>query len=163
MKTRQRVDYHEYLASREWRLKRTKVIDFAQGICERCGSAPIRDVHHNNYRNIGNEDPLVDLIGVCRPCHEYLAGVREEDRALVVVRGLLAEHGLLPVYYEDHPDWSPKYFYGGESRLGCSLTIDIAPAHEPPGPGFNPSRLHIPIAVGVVGYCYWWPEEEMDE
>jgi len=158
---KQKVDYQEYLASREWRLKRKKVIDFADGICERCGSAPIQDVHHNNYRNIGNEDPLVDLIGVCRPCHAYLAGERNADPALLIVRGLLFQHGLHPVYVPehldvpDHPEWPPRFWKSGDSQLGLTLHIDAAPEDADPGPGMNLGGLKIPIAVGVVGYCYW--------
>lgn len=148
-----KVDYHEYLASREWRLKRKEVIDFAEGICERCGSARIQDVHHNNYRNIGNEDPLVDLIGVCRPCHEYLAGERNEDPALPIVMAILMQHGLHAVYGPG--EWPPRYWHSGESQLGFSLNIDVAPADADPGPGANLGRLKIPIAVGVVGYCFW--------
>lgn len=127
---KQRVDYQEYLASREWRLKRKEVIDFAEGVCERCGSARIQDVHHNNYRNIGNEDP-----------------------ALPIVMAILMQHGLHAVYGPG--EWPPRYWHSGESQLGFPLNIDVAPADADPGPGANLGRLKIPIAVGVVGYCFW--------
>jgi hypothetical protein len=73
-----RVDYYQYLCSREWALKRKAVKERAGGICERCKRAPLRDTHHLSYRNLGNE-PLEDLMGVCRPCHEFLSGKADWD------------------------------------------------------------------------------------
>ncbi|MDP3063203.1 MAG: hypothetical protein Q8O40_08355 [Chloroflexota bacterium] len=153
-----KVDYHEYLASREWRLRRKGVIDAAEGICQRCGSAPIRNVHHTSYENIGHEKPW-ELIGVCKPCHEYLAGIKADDPALLVVRELLAKYGLVPVYVSNaasEPTWPPDDYAGGRSCLGASLHIDIRPEDADPP---VPVMVRFPIGVGVVGYCRWRPRE----
>lgn len=69
-----RIDYHRYLASREWAVRREAVKKRAKGKCERCGLLPLRDVHHLTYAHIGSE-PLEDLQGICKPCHEYESGV----------------------------------------------------------------------------------------
>ena len=42
----------------------------------------MRDTHHLSYRHLGNE-PLEDLLGVCRPCHRYLSGLTDRDPRLV--------------------------------------------------------------------------------
>jgi hypothetical protein len=75
-----RFDYDRYLCSRSWALKREAVKARAGNICERCKSAPIRDVHHLSYENVGQED-LADLEGLCRPCHEFLSAVSDHDPA----------------------------------------------------------------------------------
>jgi hypothetical protein len=91
---KQQVDYQEYLASREWRVKRKKFIEEATyGVCQRCADRPIENVHHLTYANMGDED-WGDLMGLCRPCHEYLAGERDEDPALEVIQCWIAKHGL---------------------------------------------------------------------
>jgi hypothetical protein len=75
---KERVDYHQYLASREWALKKEAVRERPGGICERCHSAPIQSTHHLTYERLGNE-LLEDLQGLCRPCHEFLSAKRDDD------------------------------------------------------------------------------------
>lgn len=77
-----RVDYHEYMASREWALLKREVKKRSLGICERCGRAPAAQVHHLNYRRVGNEK-LTDLQHVCEGCHEYLSAITDTDPAAV--------------------------------------------------------------------------------
>lgn len=60
--------YAEYLKSERWRQKRRQVIDYQKGTCRGCLSAPIEEVHHLSYDNIGDE-LLFQLVGLCRPCH----------------------------------------------------------------------------------------------
>jgi 5-methylcytosine-specific restriction endonuclease McrA len=74
------VDYYQHLCSREWALKRKAVRERAGGICEQCEKAPLKDTHHLTYRNLGNE-PLEDLMGVCRPCHQWLSGKSDYNPA----------------------------------------------------------------------------------
>lgn len=74
------MDYKEYLASDEWKAKRTKVRRRARGWCERCKVRRRVDVHHLSYAHLGNE-PLTDLVAVCRECHKFLHGQRETDPA----------------------------------------------------------------------------------
>ena len=73
-----KVNYYEYLASREWRLKRKQKIERAGRWCERCHERPIENVHHLTYERLGNERQD-DLLGVCRACHEFLSAERYDD------------------------------------------------------------------------------------
>ena len=72
--------YTDYLDSKAWKEKRTKVRWRARGWCERCKVGPRADVHHLTYERVGHER-LSDLVGVCRECHEYLHGLRNKDPA----------------------------------------------------------------------------------
>jgi hypothetical protein len=116
------IDYQQYLASREWRVKRKEVIERQNGICQRCGSRPIENVHHITYENLGREDPD-DLIGVCLPCHEYLAAERDDDPAVEAIIEAVGD-GLFPV-----KDWGKKKnftraaFIGGVSDCGLALKV----------------------------------------
>ncbi len=73
-----RPDYYEYLASREWAILKREVHKRSRGRCERCGQRDGTQVHHLNYRRLGNET-LTDLQHVCTPCHEYLSAVSNLD------------------------------------------------------------------------------------
>lgn len=80
------VDFHRYLASREWAVLREQVRERAANLCERgrlLGHlAPLQNVHHQTYERLGHER-LEDLLGVCRPCHEYLSAKRNDDPSLI--------------------------------------------------------------------------------
>ena len=65
--------YIEYLKSPQWKAKRKAVKTRCAGICERCRIYLFDHVHHRTYANIYNE-PLEDLIGLCKPCHKFLHG-----------------------------------------------------------------------------------------
>ncbi len=78
--TQTKVDYHQYLASREWRLKRKEVIERCGNVCERCHQGPVQNVHHLTYERVGNE-LIADLQGLCRPCHEFMSGEQHDDPA----------------------------------------------------------------------------------
>jgi hypothetical protein len=77
-----RVNYYQYLASRAWGVLRRQVRERAKGLCERCKTRPMKETHHLNYRHLGNE-PLEDLLGVCRGCHSYLGGYSDQDPMLL--------------------------------------------------------------------------------
>jgi hypothetical protein len=64
--------YQAYLASREWSEKKNAVKLRAVDSCERC-TDPCENliVHHLTYERI-YEEPLADLLGVCKDCHSYL-------------------------------------------------------------------------------------------
>ena len=70
------VDYHKYLASREWSVKREAIKRRSKGMCERCDLFPMRDVHHLTYEHIYHE-PLEDLQAICRPCHAFESGIED--------------------------------------------------------------------------------------
>jgi 5-methylcytosine-specific restriction endonuclease McrA len=66
------MDYQDYLQSESWRDKRAAVLQRAKGCCERCGWAA-DEVHHKTYVNVPNE-PLSDLLALCRGCHKLEHG-----------------------------------------------------------------------------------------
>jgi len=59
--------YAKYMDSPEWMLKRAAAIS-RDKTCVACSSR-IEHVHHLTYENVGDE-PLVDLVGLCKLCHE---------------------------------------------------------------------------------------------
>lgn len=66
------VDYKEYIKSEEWKVKRKEVLERDKFKCRLCGAKGTEynlHVHHNSYDNLGNE-PLEDLITLCKKCHE---------------------------------------------------------------------------------------------
>ncbi len=79
-----KFNYQEYLASREWGLLKVAVRQRSGGTCERCKQAPHEQTHHVTYERIGHE-LLTDLLGVCRPCHEYLSGLTDHDPSVIAV------------------------------------------------------------------------------
>lgn len=63
--------YYEYLKSDKWKLKRDKVMLRDKNVCQACLTRTATDVHHLTYERIYNE-PLFDLVAICRPCHEKI-------------------------------------------------------------------------------------------
>jgi len=59
-----------YLNSAKWKNKRQQVLNRDNYACQSCGSIAT-EVHHLHYRNFGNE-PLDELISLCRECHEKI-------------------------------------------------------------------------------------------
>lgn len=67
------VDYKTYLRSRSWQCRRIVALMEADYKCRLCGKAKQLDVHHNNYKSLGNESKS-DLIALCRSCHSKFHG-----------------------------------------------------------------------------------------
>jgi len=63
--------YYEYLKSDKWKRKRDKVMLRDKNVCQACLTREATDVHHLTYERIYNE-PLFDLVAICRPCHEKI-------------------------------------------------------------------------------------------
>jgi hypothetical protein len=61
-------EYVNYINSDKWQLLRKQVIKEYDGKCFFCWEKGT-DVHHKTYANFGNE-PLSDLVLLCRKCHE---------------------------------------------------------------------------------------------
>ena len=64
-------DYIEYLKSFEWREKRKLFMEMCNWTCSKCGAKAVY-LHHLNYNNIGNEELDVDVIPLCRDCHNEI-------------------------------------------------------------------------------------------
>lgn len=71
------IKYNEYLSSPQWRARRRLVLARDNYTCQACLLAPADEVHHLTYAHVFNE-PLFDLISICRRCHET---VTELDRS----------------------------------------------------------------------------------
>lgn len=65
--------YDAYMASPEWRERRSKVFERCRGFCEGCGKAQATHVHHLTYEHFG-EEFLWELKAVCLGCHERVHG-----------------------------------------------------------------------------------------
>lgn len=68
--------YQKYLKGDHWSDVRHEVALRSNGLCQRCGVRPMRDVHHKTYEHIGLEDfHLYDLEALCRECHQSEHGI----------------------------------------------------------------------------------------
>ena len=68
--------YQDYLQSPDWKAKRLLVIDACHNVCERCGDLAVDEIHHVTYANLKAE-PLTDLMGVCKWCHDEITQNKE--------------------------------------------------------------------------------------
>jgi hypothetical protein len=64
-------EYNNYLNSDKWKLKRKKVLERDNHLCQACLTNKANEVHHLTYQNIYDE-PLFELISVCKRCHEKI-------------------------------------------------------------------------------------------
>ncbi len=67
-----------YLNSPEWANKRTLIVT-RDVVCQCCGSIHANEVHHISYLHLGDE-PLSDLVLVCRKCHQEIHDKYGYDR-----------------------------------------------------------------------------------
>ena len=145
------MHYYRYLASRAWRLKRKDVLARCNNICERCGDAPASQVHHLTYRHVGDE-PIEELQGICRMCHEYVSGEGTNDPAQIMVTRLLtiASSAPEPVGPGDNIFWWDI----GPTRMGVHIALE--PLDQPVMPvGADEYRGAV---VGVKfgpAWCWW--------
>lgn len=65
------IQYNAYLQSPEWRMKRLKVLERDNYLCQACLEAQANQAHHKTYEHVFNE-PLFDLVAVCEDCHNML-------------------------------------------------------------------------------------------
>jgi len=66
-------EYIEYLKSEEWKEKRKLIMQQANWTCSKCG-AKATQLHHLNYNNIGEEELDIDVIPLCKDCHDEIHG-----------------------------------------------------------------------------------------
>ena len=78
LSTRNRVDYHTYLHSVAWKMKKNQWVASGRPLeCWACGRLmPINcsgfNFHHRTYKNLGDEN-LDDLVLLCMSDHEQLS------------------------------------------------------------------------------------------
>lgn len=63
--------YVSYLRSEEWRIRRKELMREANNTCENCGDKATQ-LHHLKYDSLGFEIYSVDVIALCKQCHEDL-------------------------------------------------------------------------------------------
>ena len=73
-------EYHSYLNSTDWKRRRQGIIDRDGGRCRLCNSTKILTVHHRLYEAVRGEEADVDLITLCRKCHDNFHGIRHLSR-----------------------------------------------------------------------------------
>lgn len=64
-------EYHDYLATPEWREKADAVLSRDRYLCQGCRKRRATQVHHLTYAHRGAEF-LFELISLCDECHERL-------------------------------------------------------------------------------------------
>jgi hypothetical protein len=63
-------EYIAYIESDNWRKKRIEAINWHGSACKACGRTPIKiDIHHLSYAHFTDE-PVEDLMPLCRVCHD---------------------------------------------------------------------------------------------
>lgn len=114
-------DYQRYLASREWAVLKEQVKERNEGWCEHCHAAKHQDTHHLTYERIGNEQ-LDDLMGLCRPCHEWVSGKSDKNplRNAWVISPTLQRQDAPPVhlYWQMLGDESYPESWRNEQAIG---------------------------------------------
>lgn len=73
-------EYQYYLATPHWAEVVAETTKLAGGKCVRC-PADGRDCHHTHYGSLGREIPGVDVILLCRRCHEAAHGISGSELA----------------------------------------------------------------------------------
>jgi hypothetical protein len=71
-RNKRRVNYHEYIQSREWKEKAKLVKARAHMRCEYCGmkgNGYTLQAHHLTYERLGREK-MSDLVCLCDDCHK---------------------------------------------------------------------------------------------
>ena len=69
-------DYREYLRSDDWRDRRKQLMDEASWTCSDCGDKA-KELHHENYDNLGSEELDVDVVPLCTDCHKDRHGNKD--------------------------------------------------------------------------------------
>jgi len=72
-------DKRKYLHSGKWREKKRLIHQRDRNRCQQCGTTNNLEVHHIFYLSLGDE-PLEDLVLVCRKCHQEIHDKYGYDR-----------------------------------------------------------------------------------
>lgn len=73
--------YKTYLKSDKWKRKRIKVLERDNYKCKACETNKATQVHHTSYEFVYDE-PLFDLVSVCKPCHDKIESIKLENKGL---------------------------------------------------------------------------------
>lgn len=70
-------EYEDYLLSPAWKVKRKQAFAHHGKKCAKCHRTKNLQIHHKTYANIYNE-PMEDLMVVCKKHHEEIHGIKTE-------------------------------------------------------------------------------------
>lgn len=73
------IRYLHYLHSAAWRAKRAAVLARDGYRCQLWLAHPGEEVHHRTYAHLGDE-PMEDLITLCRTCHDLITTAIRRER-----------------------------------------------------------------------------------
>lgn len=78
----EKINYYQYIKSEEWQQVRRKfysskmykcLCETGKWSCYCCGvSDKPLDLHHRTYKRLGKENISIDLVPVCRDCHNKI-------------------------------------------------------------------------------------------
>lgn len=80
MDSRAKAGYYEYLESEEWKEKRAQRLDIDDNKCKICASEDGLQAHHITYKNVYHEDVHLDLITLCKRCHQRIHQQAEANK-----------------------------------------------------------------------------------
>lgn len=70
------IDYEQYIQSDHWKRIARQRLEIDGYTCQLCGTHGtmwnVLQVHHINYRSLGNENVYTDLICLCDHCHRHI-------------------------------------------------------------------------------------------
>ena len=88
MSKKTKINYYNYICSERWQIKRRQFysskmykhfLGEGKWNCYCCGIENIPlDLHHRTYKRLGKEKISIDLVPVCRTCHEEIHKLVEE-------------------------------------------------------------------------------------
>ena len=85
------MEYNEYLKSEHWNKRKKTALKWWENRCALCNSDDELHVHHRSYANLGQE-PLSDLIVLCKSCHELFHDkiTKEPKEVEIAVKQLIS-------------------------------------------------------------------------
>lgn len=73
-----KFEYYKYLQSEDWKERKKELLEEANYTCDECGKKAII-LHHLKYDLLGYEMLNVDVVAVCKECHEMLHSYEGDD------------------------------------------------------------------------------------
>jgi hypothetical protein len=149
-----KAQYHEYLQSEAWQIRRKWILDLADNRCQICYSTGQLHVHHRTYVRAGREKPS-DLIALCAECHarhhDKLPPAPDEapdwpavKETAERVRNRLVYSTISPLYFESL--WAFAEFTEDDGVLQIFLPPDL------PDTAFARYMENLTIFVTLVSY-----------
>jgi len=75
-------EYNTYLQSPQWMVKRLRVLERDNYLCQACLRRRASEVHHTTYQFPLGQEPLFILVSVCKPCHNALHELNTNSRSM---------------------------------------------------------------------------------